>query len=102
MPSLVRYIYNTYFNRLKLGRVEIWDSGSAVNLIQAPLQEALDVVGSVDDEKPSVGADMAGEQWSAISIADFYIILNTGLFSLTFYIKCSLFVLVYMRFYPTL
>ena len=45
---------------------------------------------------------MAGEQWSAISIADFYIILNTGLFSLTFDIKCSLFVLVYMRFYPTL
>ena len=60
MPSLVRYIYNTYFNRLKLGRVEIWDSGSAVNLIQAPLQEALDVVGSVDVERPPVGADIAG------------------------------------------
>jgi hypothetical protein len=42
-----------------LERVDIQDSGSVGNLIQAPFRGALDVVGSTDAERPPVGADTA-------------------------------------------
>jgi hypothetical protein len=45
------------FRAFALERVDIQDSGSARNLIQAPFRGALDVVGSVDAEGPAVGAD---------------------------------------------
>jgi hypothetical protein len=42
-----------------LDGVDIQDSGSARNLIQAPFLGAMDVFGSADVEGPPVGADAA-------------------------------------------
>jgi hydroxypyruvate reductase len=48
---------------LSLDRVDIQDSGSAGNLIQAPFLGALDVIGSADVKRPPVGADATPLAW---------------------------------------